>query len=218
MQSKLILFMLSTFFVFLSIVLTFVFKSTLYLMMGWNMVLSIMTLLIILAFIKVSNKYLRFLLVVLWILFFPNTFYFITDLIHIARFEFFDQLNYSNFFVKNIEGYTFLVFILLGTLISLKIGLESLNEFLIYNIENKLLKLSNFLILFSISFLSSTGIYIGRFLRFNSWDVLNPLYLIRSFLKDIDSYTFAFVSLFTIAHLVIIYYDQHERGLLWKKL
>ncbi|PAT02249.1 hypothetical protein CI105_02585 [Candidatus Izimaplasma bacterium ZiA1] len=207
----------SLFFILLSGLLTIVFSSTLYLMMGWNMLLAVISLFLIFLFNKSTNRYLKIIILLLWILFFPNTFYLITDLIHIARFNFFEQANYSSYFVKNIEGYIFIIFILFGTVISLRIGLESLNEYIIYNIENKILKISNFIIVLCISLLSSIGIFIGRFLRFNSWDILSPLNLMSKVIKEIDSFAIAFILLFTIVHLVIICYDQYKRGVVWKK-
>ena len=181
------------------------------------MVLAAITLVIVVLFIKVESRLLKLILFFIWILFFPNTFYFITDLIHISRFDFFDQVNYSVVFLKNLEGYIFIIFILFGTYISVKMGLESLNLLIIYNIENKIIKIPEFILVIIISFLSSVGIYIGRFLRFNSWDVLKPWKLMESIVSDTSVFTLIFIMLFTLTHLFLIYFDQKERGFLWKK-
>jgi uncharacterized membrane protein len=101
---------------------------------------------------------------VLWLLFIPNAPYLVTDLIHITH-------------LKQIPIIfdTFLIFTSawIGVLLYCKS---------VYNIEQILrMKYSSratSYIIAIISMVVSFGIYLGRFLRFNSWDVLaNPLSL-----------------------------------------
>ncbi len=108
------------------------------------------------------NSVLKYALLVLWLLFLPNAPYVITDVIH---------LSYSplNWFIY--DGITIAAFALL----SLYFGFQSLTEM------RKLFKTelaeSWLNILTAVVFiLCCFGIYLGRVVRFNSWDLItNPL-------------------------------------------
>lgn len=95
----------------------------------------------------------------LWLLFLPNTFYVITDLIHL----------------KNSTGlYLMLDILLLLTFafICVFLGYASLNK------VNKIVterfpKINLKYFNYSVLILCSFGIYLGRFLRYNSWNIVN---------------------------------------------
>lgn len=93
-----------------------------------------------------------------WLLFFPNAPYIFTDLIHLtAGF-------YRHFWVD-------LVLILSCALTGLVLGFMSL--FLMQAVVSRMLgRLASWCFIAGVAGLSSFGIYLGRFLRFNSWDVV----------------------------------------------
>jgi len=96
-----------------------------------------------------------------WLLFFPNAPYIFTDLIHLTtRF-------YGQFWVD-------LVLILTCALTGLVIGFLSL--YLMQSLVIRMFgQLAGWAFIAGASGLGSFGIYLGRFLRFNSWDaVLQP--------------------------------------------
>ena len=107
-----------------------------------------------------------------WILFLPNAFYLITDFVHLhysSRFQFlFDALLLTSFTIAGFYA-----------------GIASL-----YHIHRLLemkytAKKSNCIVII-ICYLSSFGVYLGRILRFNSWDILsNPIELFNSIFKSI---------------------------------
>jgi uncharacterized membrane protein len=104
---------------------------------------------------------------VLWLLFLPNSHYILTDLIHIKK------RPESQLWFK-------LVLILFCAAAGALMGYVSL-----MNVQGVIEKLWGKRIgwLFAISalMLCGFGIYVGRFLRWNSWDLLtNPLHLIRN--------------------------------------
>lgn len=106
-----------------------------------------------------------FILLGIWLLFFPNAPYILTDLFHL-------RLN------SNMPKWFDLILILSFAWTGLIFGYLSL-----WDIEKLLSKyLSQFwisLISVSLLFIGSFGIYLGRYLRWNSWDILNePFYLI----------------------------------------
>ena len=94
----------------------------------------------------------------LWLLFIPNSFYIITDLFHLSKFRlapaWYDLLMIFSFAWNGIL-----------------FGIVSL-----WRIE-KIIKIAlgknfSFLLVFAVMWLCAFGIYIGRFLRYNSWDVI----------------------------------------------
>lgn len=131
-----------------------------------------------------------------WIIFFPNTLYLITDLIHIG----------ANVLVP----FWFDVILLsLCAYIGLYLGLNSL----FYIEQILLLKFNsgktNFIIVVYI-LISSFGIYLGRFLRFNSWDVFfKPKFIINDvsniFLNP-ENYKEAYISTLVFFIISILFY------------
>jgi uncharacterized membrane protein len=101
-----------------------------------------------------------------WLLFFPNAPYILTDLIHLTT------RAYGPFWVD-------MVLILLCGFIGLVLGFVSL--FLMQGVVTRLWgRVGSWLFVAAVAALSGFGIYVGRFLRFNSWDVIfKPLELGR---------------------------------------
>jgi uncharacterized membrane protein len=99
-----------------------------------------------------------------WLLFFPNAPYIFTDVIHLTN------RYYSHFWVD-------LVLVLSSALTGLVLGFLSL--FLMQSLVARLLGwLMSWLFIAGVASLSGFGIYLGRFLRINSWDVVfQPLKL-----------------------------------------
>jgi uncharacterized membrane protein len=101
-----------------------------------------------------------------WLLFFPNAPYIFTDVVHLTTYF------YRHFWVN-------LVLILLCALTGLVLGFVSL--FLMQGIVRRLFgNFASWLFIMAIAGLSGFGICLGRFLRFNSWDVVfRPLKVSR---------------------------------------
>ena len=101
-----------------------------------------------------------------WLIFFPNAPYIFTDLIHLTtRF-------YNHFWVD-------LTLILLCALTGLVLGFVSL--YLMQSVVERMLgRPASWLFIAAVAALSGFGIYLGRFMRFNSWDILfRPIQLYR---------------------------------------
>jgi uncharacterized membrane protein len=93
-----------------------------------------------------------------WLLFFPNSPYIFTDVIHLATHF------YSHFWVD-------LVLVLSCALTGFVLGFLSL--FLMQSIVRQVWGgLASWVFIAGVAGLSGFGIYLGRFLRFNSWDVI----------------------------------------------
>jgi len=126
----------------------------------WNMFLATVPLIIVQILHLVKYKVLQIILILSWIVFFPNAPYIITDLLH---------LQFSNPYHFQMD----LVLISYCAFYGLVVGfyaLQKLNIFFKVNWNWS----SRMVIRFNITlfFLSGFGIYIGRFLRWNSWDIL----------------------------------------------
>ena len=142
----------------------------------WNLVLAVIPYLIT-TYLSVHNlpRKLTFALLLVWLLFIPNSFYIITDLVHVVRSDehlfYFDLLLICSFAVSGF---------LLGIL-----SLQSAETILQKTSQNQ--RFTSYVIPM-ICFLNGFGIYIGRELRFNSWDIIsNPIHLIETLYGELFS-------------------------------
>lgn len=135
----------------------------------WNLFLAFVpwALSSILLIWKVKNKVMLPLLLVSWLLFLPNAPYIFTDLIHLRE--------------RPSAPYWYdMVLILSYAWTGLMFGIMSIID--IEKVAKKYVNgsVSN-LMVFGVLFLSSFGIYLGRFLRLNTWDVVsNPMGVLAS--------------------------------------
>jgi len=134
----------------------------------WNILLALIPFFIssILLYFKEKNKLKNWVFIVLgiiWLLFLPNAPYIVTDLIHIGV-------------VRAVPVLFDSILLFTSAYVGLMFGMYS-----IFNIEKILLskystKITS-IIIYVVLFLTSFGMYLGRFFRFNSWDLLiNPFY------------------------------------------
>jgi len=137
----------------------------------WNLILATIPYLLS-SYIKIDLSIKKYnfknlLLIGCWLLFIPNSFYLITDFVH---------LNHNNWLQFSFD------FILLSsfTVAGFYFGILS-----VFSIQQQIQFFHNSKIsygfIIAISYLCAFGIYIGRFLRFNSWDVISyPIFLLES--------------------------------------
>ncbi len=170
--------------------------SFFYLFLVWNLFLAVIPFAITSYLVSLPklNKIGFILWFGVWLLFLPNAPYIITDLMHLKlhrdSFLWLDILVVSSFACNGL-----LLFYL--SLVDMK------NKLIIYLNES----LTNYTIT-SILFLSAFGVYLGRFLRYNSWELLsNPKYLfidiINIVLKPIENKEVWFFTLLFGAFLSI---------------
>jgi uncharacterized membrane protein len=139
-----------------------------YLFLAWNLFLAWLPYMISNGFGKMhlSHAWKQLLLFCTWIILFPNALYIVTDLIHLedetAIPKWFDTIL---IFTSSIVG-----------LIMAFISLMRVENYLGKKYDKKLIKW----MVGGILFLGSFGVYIGRFLRWNSWDIIsNPVGLLK---------------------------------------
>lgn len=184
-------------------VMIFLDGSLLYLMLSWNVLLAFIPL----VFIKKSEEKLSqakksraIVWMAPWLLFFPNAVYMVTDFIHISDNKFMWLEKYYDNYVysTDILIWAKLLIIGMGFFFALLAGLESLYVFE-QNLKNLRSKALSVIGVTVVSLLSGTGVYIGRFLRFNSWDIFtNPGKLISETVKSADLFSLQFILVFTL--------------------
>lgn len=127
----------------------------------WNLFLAIIPLLIALFYKAMSQRWSGklwlFLCLSLWLLFFPNAPYIATDLRH---------LGYHPYMPRWFDP----MMVFSAAITGLMAGFLSLREFE-HEIKQRSSALSSQLFVIAIWCLSGLGIYLGRVLRWNSWDL-----------------------------------------------
>jgi uncharacterized membrane protein len=106
----------------------------------------------------IRNKWILIPSLCVWLVFIPNAFYIVTDLFHLVHIrsapEWFDLLLLLSFAWNGLIA-----------------GIASLRkiEGLLYSIKSRTF---SSVMVFIVMWMNAYGIYIGRFLRYNSWDIL----------------------------------------------
>ena len=145
-----------------------------YLFIPWNIFLALVPLLLALKIDKFKGSKL-WLLGIVWLLFLPNSFYVVTDLIHLNSVQVYKENIVGPFVTYDNIGYFTIVYdalyLFTCSVISFAYGLESIR--LVKNKFSKIISKSHInLALYSTFLLSGIAIYLGRFVRFNSWDII----------------------------------------------
>jgi len=201
---EIILFMFAYWFI--CFVMLFADGSFLYAALSWNVFLAVLPLFFVKNAETAWEQGKTFWIIIwvfLWFFFFPNSLYVVTDFIHISgeKFIWIAKKYSSNrgvVYSSEITVWAKLLVIGLGYLFSLLVGLESLNIFE-RNIRKKVSKFICYSVISVIILLSGIGVYIGRFLRFNSWDiVLTPFNLLKQVVNRIDIFFIQFVLVFSL--------------------
>ncbi|WP_163193527.1 DUF1361 domain-containing protein [Clostridium thermarum] len=137
----------------------------------------------------------------IWLFFYPNAPYLITDYIHLSRISFFSFMgSYNMNFTVWYDFVMFSLFIFTGFLLGF-VSLYMVQKLVAVRFN----KVAGWLMVTGTLFLSSFGIYLGRFIRWNTWDIItNPVSLIKSVLESLNRHSGAFTITFGV-FLVLIY-------------
>lgn len=131
---------------------------------------------------------------VLWLLFFPNAPYILTDLQHLAR------------ETSNTPLWYDVIMLIWFSWTGLLLGLISL-YFMHEIVQRAFGRTAGWFFILLVSVLGSFGVYLGRFVRLNSWDILQePREIAVSILGlviDPSLRLLAFTSLFTIFYIFV---------------
>ena len=172
-----------------------------YLFLVWNLFLAFIPFGITI-YLKSKQKVTKarmFIGFIVWLLFLPNAPYIITDLLHFKRstphFWWLDILMVTSFALNGLLLF-YLTLLDMETLLRKQINSTKIR-----------------LLLFFIFFLTGFGMYLGRFLRFNSWDILQHPNVLMSNIWEIITlpsqhieawaFTFCFGSFLSLSYYVI---------------
>ncbi|MEZ5047629.1 MAG: DUF1361 domain-containing protein [Chitinophagaceae bacterium] len=159
---------LSVFGIFLFIIRMIVSSSTHYFFLNWNLFLAFIPYFFSIYLLQQQHskpsKLRSVMLIASWLLFFPNAPYILTDLFHLR--------------LQSIVPTWFdLILILSYAITGLMLGflaMVNIEQYVKHIVSKRQLHILRVLALFVASF----GVYIGRFLRWNSWDVfVNPTHV-----------------------------------------
>lgn len=129
----------------------------------------------------------------IFVLFMPNAPYVVTDFMHLFFNEEIRQ------FDPALTVFVFFLFIATG----IYLFASSYQRFELFFVKKW--RLNSFTLRF-ISFVAlSVGVYLGRFPRLNSWDIVRPLRLVNGSLEILSLHGLIYVSLFTLL-LWLIYF------------
>jgi len=199
------------FYSFFSLIVFLILRNGLNLMLAWNIFLAFLPFLFMKLYdsLKTKDKLYKTLLIIFWLLFFPNTYYVITDFIYLNSQDFIIySIQYE--YIMDFKGYLMLFQIFIGVIISLYFGLVSLLVLYKYIMTSKWKKYKN-LIVIIISILTGLGIYIGRFFRYNSWDILKFWKIFQDLINSINLFTLFFITMISIIQLLIFFlYYNHK--------
>lgn len=189
-------------FVILSIFVYIFTERGIHFMLAWNALLAFIPLVFICLYDKYQKrKYLNWILFFIWLFFYPNSLYLITDLIYLNQDSFMqDQGMYLGLlYLKDFKVYLGFFHIFLGAMYGVMTALVSFKYFY-NNLEKVSIKRYFFI---CVPILVSVAIYIGRFLRLNSWDILNPYGVIIELINDFDGFTILYILLFTLIQYIL---------------
>jgi uncharacterized membrane protein len=148
---------------------------------------------------KIKSSFIFMLALLVWLAFVPNTFYILTDLYHIGD-------DYNDYLMPQ---WFDLAMILSFAWNGLLLGILSVRH--IEKIVHKNFNQRNeLLFLYPVMWLNALGVYVGRYLRFNTWDVItNPFLLLRDIANVLlhpfaDRYASGMICCFSIL-LTLIY-------------
>ena len=145
--------------------------------------------------------------VIPWLIFFPNSSYILTDLQHLSHLR------------PNIPVWFDVLLINWFAWTGILLGVFSL--FLMQDIVRRAFgRIAGWLFVLTVGLLSGLGIYIGRFLRWNSWNVIfHPLERLSDFLyyaTHPSLQSIIFISVFS-AFFIFIYITLYAFGLLFQE-
>ena len=166
----------------------------------WNMILALIAYdAAVLTTISKKQKWLYPLLLLVWLAFYPNTFYMLTDLVHMTW--------VGDALWNPVSMRLFMAFVP-SILFGVYCGIES------WNILRKRWKLAwwlDMLVVAALSYLSSLAIYIGRYDRLNSWDlVTRPQLVVQKLLETFQKDRLVFILGFTFIQVMTLLFLSRE--------
>lgn len=166
----------------------------------WNMFLALVALDFSLIPYFIKNKAVKVVAAILWLFFYPNTFYMLTDIVH---------MNFTSSVLWDKSSLILYMLYVSSILFGVLCGIESVkNIVVIFKVKNYYIRMFFIAVL---SFVSSFAIHIGRYARLNSWDIFTrPTVVIKEILDVISWNALHFVLGFTFLQLLCLIFLDRE--------
>lgn len=152
-----------------------------------------------------ESRWRFFTCLLLWLLFLPNSFYILTDLFHLRSYP-------------NSSQWYDLVMIFSFAWNGLLLGILSVQQ-MERIVVNTFLRGNEFLFLLPVMLLNGWGVYIGRVMRYNTWDVVaNPVDLLNdagAMALHPFQYTYAWAMIIVMGVLTSLIYLSIKRLSAW---
>ena len=183
-----------------------------YVSLIWNLFLAwIPFVLAYLAYVFSWRRTLVFLVIptfaFLWLIFFPNAPYILTDLQHLSQGS------------SNVPLWYDVILLIWFSWTGMLLGIVSLN-LMQEIIKRQISRWAGWVFVFVVAALSGVGLYVGRFIRLNSWDVLrNPLEIasnVSEWLFDPSLRSLGFIALYTL-FFIFVYLTLYAFGHILKE-
>ena len=182
------------------------FSSAGYIFLIWNLFLAWLP--YCLSFVytnhKFKRKYVQFIFGLTWFIFYPNAPYMLTDFIHLSKYNFYgDIVDGKRVFSSDFSNWYDFFLISIFVIISLALSYLSLSIMHKY-IKDKYNNMYGWVFICAISIVSGFAIYLGRFTRLNSWEIVsNPIYLMNVIRSNFTVQCLLFTILFGTLILIV---------------
>lgn len=166
----------------------------------WNMFLALVALDFSLIPYFIKNKAVKVVAAILWLFFYPNTFYMLTDIVH---------MNFTSSVLWDKSSLILYMLYVSSILFGVLCGIESVKNIVVtFKVKNYYIRMFFIAIL---SFVSSFAIHIGRYARLNSWDIFTrPGLVIDEILNVISWNAVHFVLGFTFLQVLCLIFLDRE--------
>lgn len=192
--------------VIISTVLVFLSDTSdiLWLRMVWNYFLAVIPVYMALFakyFSEDGKRITEFVFMILWLLFFPNSIYMITDYKYLSEYNF-ELWDVFTEVSVNLLPWILLANLIISVTLGILVGLVSLD--IIHSLLKKQYsKKICWGIITGMSLLSSFGVYIGRYARLNSWDIINPVKILIKSYEVMTPFAPIYILIFTALTLLL---------------
>lgn len=191
----------------------------------WNVILAWLPLLFAIGFLKRNSSKVKIVKIIgyvegfLWLIFYPNSIYVITDYIHLSGTKFYmrnPEYKANSGLPRVIYNYDFLnwnQFFSISVAVFLSTAVGFISVMLMYKrIKNRFNKKIGQFFFIIVNLLAGYAIYLGRFIRFNSWDlVTNPIKIVNYVISNLNLQAARFSICFGILSLIVcaMFYIAH---------
>ena len=167
----------------------------------WNMFLALVALdFAILSYLS-KQRAIKLMATLLWLFFYPNTFYMVTDIVH---------MHFASTVLWQRDSMILFMLYVPSIFFGVMAGVDSLRLiFKSLTVNSYWIRLICIGIL---SFISSFAIHIGRYARLNSWDIFTrPFLVFKEILEVISWQALPFILGFTFIQIMVLVFAENDQ-------